>query len=305
MILVSIFRIIKFGFQNFIRNFWLSLATVSILILTLVSVNILLTLNVLGKVAMTELKSKVDISAHFRPEVEEARVQTVKIALLAMPEVKDVQYVSAADALQKFSEQFKKDETVIESLGEVGKNPFGATLVVRARNIEDYPRVVEALNDPMYASMIEEKDFDDREAMIGRVESVARKLEIFGFAVSLVFGFLTLLIVFNTIRVSIYTRREEIGIMRLVGASDSFIRAPFYVEALLWSSLSLAVCLAVVYPSVGVAQPFLQKFFGTGSVDLLGFYRANFLNIFGAQLLAVAVLALATTKTATARYLKV
>lgn len=305
MIFVSLLRIIKFGFQNFVRNFWLSLATVSVLILTLVSVNVLLTLNVLGKVAMTELKSKVDVSVHFKPEVEDGRVQTVKIALLALPEVKDVQYVSSAEALQKFSEQFKKDETVIESLGEVGKNPFGATLIVQARNIEDYPKVISALNDPMYANLIEEKDFDDRETMIGRVEAIAHKLEMFGVAVSLVFGFLTLLIVFNTIRVSIYTRREEIGIMRLVGASDAFIRAPFYVEAVLWSLLSLTVCLAVVYPSVGIAQPFLQRFFGTGSVDLLGFYRANFLNIFGAQFFAVALLALLTTKTATARYLKV
>lgn len=303
--LVTLYRVVKFGIQDFLRNFWLSVATVSVLVVTLVSVNMLLVLNVLGKVAMTEVQSRVDVSVHFRPEVEDSRVQTVKIALLGMPEVRDVAYVSPAEAMSQFSEQFKSDASVVESLGEVGANPFGATLVVKARDIKDYPKIVGQLDDPSYAALIEEKNFDDRQAMISRVEAVAGKLQTFGLAVSGVFLFLTLLIVLNAIRVSIYTRREEIGIMRLVGASDWFIRAPFYVEAMLWSMISLALCLAVIWPALRFGQPLLQRFFGTTAVDLFGFYRANFLAIFGSQMLAVATVGFITTKMATARYLKV
>lgn len=302
---VSLYRVVKFAFQNFFRNAWLSVATVSVLVLTLVSVNLLLVMNVLGKVALTTVRSKIDVSVHFRPDVEDSRVQTAKIFLLSLPEVKDVQYISPAEALQKFNADYKDDAGVIQSLGEVGENPFGATLVVQARNLEDYPKIMGALADPLYSSIIEAKDYDDRQTMIQRVEAVSKKLEMFAFTVSGIFGFITLLIVWNTIRVSIYTRKEEIGIMRLVGASDGFIRAPFYVEAVLWSLLSLSLCAAMVWPAVRFAQPFLQTFFGTGSVDLIGFYTANLPLIIGCQLGAVALMGLVTTKMATAKYLKV
>lgn len=302
---IPLYRVTKFAFQNFFRNAWLTAATVSVLVLTLVSVNVLLVLNVLGKVALTEVRSKIDVSVHFKPDVEDSRVQTVKIYLLSLPEVKDVEYLSPADALVRFNDSYKADAGVIESLGEVGENPFGATLIVRARNLEDYPRVMAALNDPLYASIIEAKDFDDRQAMIARVEDASRKIEWFGLGTSAVFGLITLLIVWNTIRMSIFTRKEEIGIMRLVGASDWFIRAPFYVEAILWSMLATVVCAALVWPAIRFSQPYLQGFFGTGSVDLVGFYMANLPLIAGAQLAAVALLGLMTTKMATSKYLKV
>ncbi len=303
--LVALSRILKFGVQNFLRNIWLSLATVSVLVVTLISVNTLIILNTLGKVALTEVKNRVDVSVHFKPEVEDSRVQTVKIALLGMPEVKDVEYISVDEAMKRFTEQFKGDESVTAALGEVGKNPFGASLIVKAHTINDYPKIITVLGEPSFANLIEEKNFEDRQMMIGRVESVARKLQLFGLGASALFLFLTLLIVLNTIRVSIYTRREEIGIMRLVGASDGFIRAPFYVEALLWSVASLAVCLVIVWPAVQFGQPYLQRFFGTTTVDLLGFFQANFFSIFGTQFVAVCIISVITTKMATAKYLKV
>ena len=141
--------------------------------------------------------------------------------------------------------------------------------------------------------------------MIARVEDISRKLEAFGIGVSAIFGLITLLIVWNTIRVSIYTRKEEIGIMRLVGASDGFIRAPFYVEAILWSLLSFTICVAAVWPVLRFAQPFLQDFFGTTSVDLVGFYMANLPAIIGLEIGSVALMGLVTSKMATAKYLKV
>ena len=302
---VTLYRVVKFAFQNFFRNAWLSVATVTVLVLTLVSVNMLLVLNVLGKVAITTVRSKIDVSVHFRPDVEDSRVQSVKIFLLSLPEVKDVQYISPAEALQRFNEDYRADTGVIESLGEVGTNPFGATLVVQAHNLEDYPKVMGLLDDPLYASLIEAKDYDDRQTMIARVEAISTKLEAFGIGVSGVFGLITLLIVWNTIRVSIYTRKEEIGIMRLVGASDGFIRAPFYVEALLWSVLAFVMCAAVVAPALRFSQPYLQDFFGTGAVDLAGFYAANWPAIVAFEFGSIALMGLVTSKMATAKYLKV
>jgi cell division transport system permease protein len=237
--------------------------------------------------------------------VEEGRVNTVKTAPLSLPEVKDVEYVSPVQALDRFSEMYRKDELVVESLGEIGSNPFGATLVVKARSLDDYPKIMAALEDPAFADLIEEKDFDDRQVMIGRIEDVARKIEWTGLIVSAIFALITLLIVFNTIRVSIYTHRNEIGIMRLVGASDGFIRGPFYVEAIIWTAVAMAMALALVLPAMAVIQPYLQRFFDAATVDLISFYQVNALSVFGLQFLAIVVMSLLTTKMATARYLRV
>src|SRR5690606_15231637 len=160
------------------------------------------------------------------------------------------------------------------------------------------------LDDPLYASAIEAKDFDDRQNEIARVEAVSKKMEWFVLAVSGAFAFIALLIVLNTIRVSIFARKEEIAIMRLVGASAGFIRAPFYVEAILWSVAALLLCAAVVLPAIQFAQPYLQNFFGTDSVDLLGFYTANAWAIVAAELGATIFMACLTTKMGTAKYLK-
>lgn len=301
----SAFRIVKFGFQHFFRNVWLTAATVSVLALTLVVVNLLISLNMVGKVAIAAVADRIDVSAHFKPEVEEARVQSVKIALLSMPEVRDVEYVSPADVLQRFSDNYKQDRQVIESLGEVGVNPFGATLVIKARSLDSYPKVISTLDDPAFSPLIDEKDYDDRETVIGRIKAISRKVAAGGLAVSGLFLAITLLIVLNTIRIAIFTHREEIGIMRLVGAPNGFIRGPFYVAALLWSLAAVALVGGLTFPALAFAQPYLQKFFGTGSVDLVGFFRVNALAIFGAQFGAVAMLSLLTTKIATFKYMKV
>lgn len=305
MMFTSAWRVISFGVQNFFRNFWLSAATVSVFVLTLVSVNLLLSLNVIARMSLATVKSKVDVSVHFKPDVDADRVQAVKTALLSVPEVKDVEYVSPAQALEQFGQQFKNDAGVLASLGEVTGNPFGASLVIHAHDLTGYDKMLAVLQDPAFAPLIEEKDFGDRQAVINRIQSWSERIQYAGAAASAVFGIITLLIVFNTIRMSIYTHREEIGIMRLVGASDGFIRGPFYVEAMLWSVFALMVSAAIVVPAALFAQPFLQKFIGSPDADISGFFTANAPLIFGTQLAAMAVLALATTKVAVAKYLKV
>ena len=124
-------------------------------------------------------------------------------------------------------------------------------------------------------------------------------------AVTCAFGAIALLIVMNAVRVSVYTHREEISIMRLVGASNWFIRGPFYIEALIWTLVSVGLTALLLYPTLIVIQPFLQRFFGSGSVDLVSFYTINLLPLIGLQVAGVALMTLMTTKLATARYLRV
>ncbi len=305
MRLSTLFRVIKFGFQNFFRNFWLSAATVSVLTLMIISVNALIIMNVLGTIAVDAVESKVDVSAHFRADVDDGRVQTVKVALLGMQEVRDVKHVSPEENLLQFKQMNGPDSDLVKTLEEIDENPFGATLIIRARDVSDYPAVLTALSQPLFTNLIEENDFADYEAMVGRLSAITSKVEMIMLAISAAFGLIALLIIMNAIRVSIYTHKEEISIMRLVGASNWFIRGPFYIEALLWTVISVVLTMAALYPLLVVLQPFLQQFFGMESIDLVAFYSVNFLQVVGLQFLGVALMTLLTSKMATARYLRI
>src|SRR3989339_100087 len=305
MKLSFLMRVMKFGVQDFFRNFWLSAATVSVLTLTVISINALVLMNVLGKIAVTTVESKIDASVHFRQDVDESRVKTVRVALLGLPEVKEVEYVSPEESLQQFKIDNGEESELVKSLEEIEGNPFGATLIVRAHDTSGYSTIMQTLNQPLFASLIEEKDFSDYEAMVSRLNAITGKLEIFLLAVTCAFGVIALLIVMNAVRVSVYTHREEISIMRLVGASNWFIRGPFYVEALIWTLVSVGLTVLLLYPALIIIQPFLQRFFGSNSVDLVSFYTVNLLPLIGLQVAGVALMTLMTTKLATARYLRV
>ncbi len=304
MTIITPFRALRYALQDMFRNGWLTIATVSVLVLTILSINVLISVNVLGQIAVGVIQDKVDISVHFRPEVEDSRVQTVRIALMSLPEVVDVQQLTPADVMEDFLETNAGDEEVIRSLGEVGANPFGHVLVVKARALDGYDEILAVLAQPSFASLIEGQDFIDRQEIINRLDAVSTKAQVGGIVVTALFAFIALLIVWNTLRMSIYARRSELGIMRLVGASNWFIRSPFYVQAVIWSVLALVISLALLYPVLVLADPYLASFFGT-SIDLPGFYRANWVKVIGGQLIIVSAVSIITTKMATSRYLKV
>ena len=148
---IALFRIVKFSLQDFLRNFWLSVATIIILILTLISINFLLTLNFITKVALGEVRDKIDVSIYFKQDVPESQIGNIKSYLLSMTEVKDVFYVSPEDALEKFKETHKDDPAILESLAEVGNNPFNEikSLAVKHKpkmiiaGFTAYPRIID------------------------------------------------------------------------------------------------------------------------------------------------------------------
>ena len=303
--MITFLRTIKFGVQHFFRNIWLSIATVTILMLTLISGHVLLSLNILGKSAIDTIVSRIDVSVHFKPGVPASQVQNAKTTLLQLPEIQDIQYLSPSDSLQLFLTLHKNDPVALGALSEAGQNPFGATLVIKARRIDDYPAIVKALTQPVYTTLIDSADYDDRKAMISRIQSIAARLQAFVAGMGALFVVITLLIVFTTIRVSVYTHKEEIGIMRLVGASNGFIRGQFYVEALLWSLVAVGLTTALVWPVLRLVEPWLENFFGSSNIILLQFYQVNIGFIVGVQLVVVAILSLLTTKIAAARYVKI
>jgi len=305
MTIASLYRILIFAWQGFWRNFWLSLATISITVLALISINFLVIVNIITSQSIEFAKNKVDMSFYFKPDITESQVLEVKTYLTSLAEIKEVNYVSAADALEIFKQSHRNDQTILDSLEELDSNPIGATLQAKAKDIQNYPDIIESIDNSKYSELILDKNYGNNDLFIDRIKNISAGVNKILLFTSGLFIFISLLIVFNTIRVAIYTHRQEIGVMKLVGATNWFIRSPFLAEGILYGVISLIVATIIIYPIISVIQPYVANFFLTEDLNLLGYFNKNFWVIFGLELLVLILLNIISSSIAIRRYLKV
>ncbi len=290
--------------QNVVRNVWLSFVTLSIFLLTLLTVNAVIFLNVIGTNALEVIEQKVEVTIYFESEASEGVVQAAQGYLLGMSQVLDVMLLTADESLEAFTERHADDESILASLDEVDGNPFGHALVVRAESSDDFEYILEAIETPEFSGYIKEKDYSDYEQVIERIESLSTRMRIGGMILAAFFVLIAVMIIFNTIRVAIYVHREEIGIMKLVGANDWFVRAPFLVEALLYSLIATLVVAGLTMLALNFVTPYVISYFGDIDVNPFKYFWDSGLLIFGAQFVGMSILSLVTTWIAMSRYLK-
>ncbi|HBU28042.1 TPA: hypothetical protein DEB00_02920 [Candidatus Uhrbacteria bacterium] len=301
----TLHRTTKFALQNIWRNIWLSLATVLVFVLTLTTINILITLHVLTDAAIQSIEDQIDISVYFKKGTSEDILFGAQDYLASLSQVSGVEYVSGEEALRRFSERHRYDERILQALEVVGQNPFGGELIISARNTDDFAFILEALKNPTFGSAIESQDFSDHERVIQRIDAFTQRVQFFALILAGIFALIAVLIVLNSIRVSIYTHREEIGIMKLVGASNNFVRLPFIIEGILFSFVATAMTIAIVYPTATAMEPQLAQFFEQQNIGLSSYYLQNAYWIFGGQFLALAILSIIASSLALNRYLRV
>jgi len=305
MLIHSITRGFLFALQSFWRNIWLSLATVFVVFLALVSVNFLIMINVITDSAVNAVKDRVDVSIYFKPEVKESKIAEVKTKLEGLPQVKEVIYKSPEENLAAFSERHINDQKIQETLKELSGNPMGATLVIKAKDIKDYPEIMRSLEDPAISDLIEEKNYDNNQLVIDRINLISDNIKKVMMIISLIFIIIAILIVFNTVRVAIFTHQNEISIMKLVGAGNWFIRFPLVFETILAGLLAVVALMLFLYPVLSFAQNYLTSFFAGASFDLIGYFNNNFIVIFGTEIVAVVIINSISAMVAISKYLNV
>lgn len=298
-------RILIFAWQSFWRNIWLSLVTITIIILTFISINFLILVNVVSDTAIQLVKDKVDISLYFKPDITESQVLEVQTYLSSLTQVKEISYVSQQAALEKFRQLHKDNQVIIESLEELDDNPIGATLQIKAKDIDEYQGIDEVLVNSKYNELILDKNFDDNKAFISQIRDFSDNVRKVAIITSIIFVLIASLIVFNTIRVAIYTHRQEIGVMKLVGATNWFIRSPFLLEAVSYGIIACIAGIAIVYPMLNFVQPYVNNFFLTTEFSLTEYFTNNFWAIFGLELLMIILINIISSSIAIRRYLKV
>lgn len=304
MFLLSFGRIIKFSFQDIGRNIWLSIVTLSILILALFSVNMLLTVNVISQAAIGAVKEKIDVNIYIKPDAEESKIMALKTQIGNLSQVKEVRYISKQEALESFKDKHQNDPEIMESLKEIGKNPLTPSLVIKPKDVDQYQELIINLNG-IENDIIESRNFDDHKLMIDKINGITDRVSEAGMVISLTFVIITLLLVYNSIRVAIYTHRREIKIMRLVGASNWFIRAPYLFSSVIYTAVGVSAIVVIYYFFLNLLQPYIETFFIDYDINLAAHFRDNFISIFGLQFLAAIVVNMLASLIAVSKYSKV
>ncbi len=305
MFLLSFYRIIKFGLQNFVRNFWLSIVTVTIIILSLLSISVLGLVTIVSQKALDNLEQKIDVGVYLKPNLTEHQILDLKAELESLPRVKNITYIAADEALQRFKEKYVNNEQIGEALILLGINPLGASLRIKAYRDQDYQTLLTALEDKHYQEFIQEARFEDYRQVIIGINELTNKIEKGGIAASLIFLVIALLVVFNTIRINIYTQREEIEIKRLVGATNTFIRAPFVIESIIYALIATLLTALIFFVSLRWIDPYVNTLFNGSNFSLVNYFQTNGLLFFGSQFLSASLLNIIASYIAMRRYLKI
>lgn len=303
---MSFLRVIKIGFVNFWRNRWLSLAATMVMTITLVIFATLFLLFVLTNFSLKTIQETVDTSVYFKVGLAQPQIDKINDAIKSDPRVKSVTYVSAQQAYDNFKLMHQNDPLIIQSLNELNENPLPATSHVKMYNLSDYPAVTASLQADQYKNFIDKVSYNDdarTQLAIRRLDAISHFIVTGGIVLVAVFVLIAILVIFNTITLTIYNRKEEVEIMRLVGATNWYIRAPFLTESVLYSIFSTIITGALF---VAVYAKVLPKAIAYVSpqINLYGAAVFNFWYLILVLFILAVLLSVTSSMMAIRKYLK-
>lgn len=307
---LTVKRIFRAGILSFSRNAFVSFASILVMTVTLFTVGVTLFAGVILGSALAELRDKADVNVYFTQNAPEDRMLELKASLEALPEVSKVEYLSRDEALAQFRERHKNDQLTLSALDELGDNPLGAVLNIKAKDISQYESISAFLKDQQSsqvggASIIDKINFYDAQhrAALERLQYITSSAKVLGEWIVAILILTTLAISFNTLRLAIYSSRDEIQVMRLVGAGSFYIRAPFMVEGVLYGLIAGMVTLLIFYPLTWWLGGATGNFFG--GINIFNYYLGNFFYFFLIIVGTGVVLGALASFLAVRRYLKI
>jgi cell division transport system permease protein len=300
-------RIIKAGFVNFWRNGSVSLSAVLVMIVALFMIGSTLLVTAFLGTALKDLQDKIDVNVYLDANADETAIMALKAQIEALPEVKQVTYISKEDALATFKDRHQNDNRIIQALDEIGSNPLTAVLNIKAKEPSQYEGISAFLSNKSELSpastlsIVNKVNYNDNKVAIDRLSKIIIGVQKLGGIITAVMIGLSILITFNTIRLAIFIARDEIGVMRLVGGSAQFVRGPFVVEGIIYGLVAGILTLIFMYPVAYWLKNTTQAFYG--GVDLLHYFVANFVQIFFVVILSGMTLGAVSSYLAVRKYL--
>lgn len=305
--ITSLKRVVRSGFIGFWRNAFVSLTAIFVITITLLVVGGSMLIGQLLDASLAQIQEKVDINVYMVTTAEEPSVMAFREELEKLPEVREVVYTSREDALAQFRERHKNDEPTLNALEELDDNPLGASLSIRAKETSQYEGIAAFIRDRQAvespeAPLIYRVNFYQNKEAIDKLTKIIESAERSTYIAMIVLVVSSVLIAFNTIRLTIYTSREEIQVMRLVGASNMHIRGPFVVQGVMYGVVSGVLALLILYPTMLWLGPKTEAFF---LFNILEYFVSNFNYLFMVLVGSGVVLGVFSSTLAIARYLRI
>jgi cell division transport system permease protein len=300
----NIYRLIKYSFQSFSRQPLLSSATMVVILLVLLVFQGIFIFGAIGDQALISIKEKIDISVFFQVDAPEDEILALKEEIEALPEVKEINYISREEALETFRERHRSDDTIQQALDELGDNPLSASLNIKTDETEQLPVVAAYLNNVIPGDYVDEVSYnEDNKAIIDRLTAIIGVSEVAGLVLALFLAIVAILVAFNTVLLGIYSNRDEVSIMRLVGAPNYFIRGPFIGLGIIYGVLTATVVMLLSIPLVYLIAPYATLF--VPSFDLVVWLWSNFIGLLFGQILIGVAIGVISSMIAINRYLDI
>jgi cell division transport system permease protein len=300
-------RIIHTGIVNFIRNASLAVAAMAVMIVTLTIVLFSLIANATFENTILQITNKIDVSVYLDDSITPAQTQQLISELKQLPNTESVEYLSKAQVLKQYVQQNVGNEQLQSAIDQTA-NPLPATIHVKPRDLNKIGDIKNFLSTPAATKLQSDPPSysGNLKQAIDNITHATNVLREIGLIAVVVFATVSALIIFNTIQMAIFNRRDEIQIMRLLGASTGFIRGPFIVESAIYGILSAVISVLIVN-SIFVAASSTLQASSFGLLDIgfaVTYFDARFWRFLALQLMVGILIGTASSIVATRRYLK-
>ncbi|MEX0668371.1 MAG: permease-like cell division protein FtsX [Candidatus Saccharimonadales bacterium] len=301
--LLMLWRVITSGTRNFFRNAWLSVAATTVMVITLTIILGAVVLNMALGDTLDKITESIDIAIFFNDDAPMSMVNQLQNDLEELDNVTGTEYISKDDALRQYRLDNIDNQDVLDAVTE-GDNPLPTSLEVQVQDLQLIDEIIMLTQEDQYLTIIEDTSLgEDRRRTIERIADTRQFLITAGIAASLIFASVSVLIIFNTIRMAIFARGDEISIMRLVGATNGFIRGPFLFEAILDGLIAASISLGLVYLLLfRGATRIVNDFISFDAT--IAFFSDQWLLVVLATLAAGALIGVISSMMAMVRYLK-
>ena len=286
MFWVTTKRIFKSGLLNFFRNGFVSLSSVLVMTITLFIITSIILLGGFLNYSLDQVKNKVDVNVYFITTAQEPDILSIKKSLESLPEVSSVEYISRDQALINFKEKHQGDDLTLQALNELGDNPLGATLNINAKDPSQYAGIAKYLDDMSSGvlsqgslKIIDKINYTQNKIVIDRLTSIVNSTNVIGIWFAIIFILISIIVTFNTIKLTIFMAKDEISVMRLVGASSTYVKGPFVTSGLLCGIISAIIILIAFAVITFIVNHYYGSYFV--GFNLFEYYIKNFLKIFG------------------------
>jgi len=301
-------RILGAGATSFARSGAVSFATVLIMTVTLTIIGSLIFLSAILTNTLTTIEDKVDVNVYFVTTAAESDILAEQAKLEKLSSVASVSYTTRDQALTDFKTRHANDSLTLQALDELGNNPLEASLSIKAKDPSLYGTVVDYISSDQTlsaggSSIVDRINYLQNKTVIDRLTAAIHATEQAGIIIVVLFALASIVIALATIRLAIYTARDEIAVMRLVGASNMYIRGPFIVAGIIAGAIAGVIALLLFYPATWYAGNALTNWLG--GFNLFTYYVANFAMVFAIVMGSGILLGGVASWIAVRRYLRI